>query len=301
MVGLVVVALLVAVGLIQYVKYDNLRIIKRHLARFTPVPELGTFKETLPFAHATARLDHAVLLLHGFSAGTSEFKHLAPELRRAEIPHYAPEITGFGIGDVHLLASVRPEDWLRDAMNAYDTLAAFAKQVSIVGHSNGGALAAYVAQHRPVKHLVLSGPNILPVPADQVYKTLFKTPVLGPVFMALRPMPLKPTRAGRVTNTDTVDPEAARELFHFPAVPIESVKALWDVQDRVDLTRARFETLTLVYGAQDGSVDIGVLRRLLDDRRIPYVPHAFANSGHNVLEDHDKAAAVRVIVERLLR
>lgn len=65
-----------------------------------------------------------------------------------------------------------------------------------MGHSNGSALATDLAQHLPVKHLVLSGPNILPAPADTVYKRLLNTPVLGSLFMTLRPVPLKPTRPG---------------------------------------------------------------------------------------------------------
>ena len=97
-------------GVVTWITYDNIRITQRHLSRFTRLPQLGTFKETLPFAYATARVDHAVLLLHGYSAGTSEFKHLAPELRRAEIPHYAPEITGFGLG--HLLHLGREQHFM---------------------------------------------------------------------------------------------------------------------------------------------------------------------------------------------
>lgn len=52
-----------------------------------------------------------------------------------------------------------------------------------------------------------------------------------------------------MTNSDTVDPEMARRTLHYPAVPIRSVKAMWNVQDMVD---------------------VAVLLQLLDQHRIPY-------------------------------
>lgn len=58
-----------------------------------------------------------------------------------------------------------------------------------VGHSNGGAFVAYIARHRPVKHLVLVGPNLTVQPGDKLFKRLLGTPNAfiidgksGPVF-----------------------------------------------------------------------------------------------------------------------
>lgn len=57
------------------------------------------------------------------------------------------------------LEQVEAENWFREAIQAYDLLASLADKVSVIGHSNGGALVTYIAQHREVEHLILSGPN----------------------------------------------------------------------------------------------------------------------------------------------
>lgn len=300
---LLVIGLLATVFVIDGINYI-IRIIytgktEKYLnSQFTPVSELNTFKESQPQAYGgCVKSKQAVLLLHGYSASPDEFQCLFKELEAAGIPYYAPLLTGFGINDFHLLYRVKPSDWLRDAVHGYDLLASFADDISVVGHSNGGALATYVAQNRPVKHLVLIGPNLMVQPEDELYKKLLGLPLISHFIEWIVPLFKKPVRTGRITNVDTRDPEAALRTFHYPILPLHSLKVLWSIQDRIDITKANFKTLTLIYGEDDRSVDIHSLVCLLERERITYKKFLFRSSGHNVLEDYDKEAAVKVIVK----
>jgi hypothetical protein len=61
---------------------------RRQRARFTHRPELGSYTEALPRLHwPAAKVPHAVLLLHGFSAATSTFGPLYDALAEAGVPH----------------------------------------------------------------------------------------------------------------------------------------------------------------------------------------------------------------------
>ncbi len=298
-------ALWVAAGLalwaiIKIVEYSNILYTQRYLSQFRHVPELATYREAEQRVYGGRRkAPQAVLLLHGWSSGPADFAPLYPLLEEAGIPYLAPQITGFGLDNLRLLRAASAQDWLRDALHTYDILAAQAEQVDIVGHSNGGALAAYVAMHRPVRHLILIGPNLTVQPADRIYKQILHTPVLSAMFEQVLPVFRKPVRPGRVAPVDTVDPESARRAFAYPALPLRALRTLWDVQDQVHLRQVRCTDLHLFYGERDQSVDIPELQRNLDQQGIRYQAHGYANSAHNLLEDYDQQAAARDILKVL--
>lgn len=75
---------------------------------------------------------------------------------------------------------------------------------------------------------------------DKFYKQIFSTPILSTILLTLLPIASKPQRKNRVTKIDTLDPESAREVFHYPAIPTRSLKALWRVQDLVDIWTITF-------------------------------------------------------------
>ncbi len=289
-----------ALGLRHLIRFVRSRKTRRGLRVSTPIEDLGTFEEALPRFHAgPSKQPHAVLLLHGYSASTDEFTTLTQALRQAGIPHHAPMLTGFGLADCKLLSQTRHTDWLRDAVLAYDLLKSLAEEVSIVGHSTGASLAAYVAQHRRVKHLVLSGPNLIPSAEDLKYKTLLRTPVLATLLPWLIPFFSKPVRPGRTAPTDTLDPEAAARCCHYEALPTSSLIASYDLQDLVDLSAVRYETLTILHGEHDVTVDVRALLEQLERASIDHQEILIPNSGHNILEDYEKDAATARILRIL--
>lgn len=267
---------------------------------FTHDPLSGAYVEALPrFYGGSSKAAIGVLLLHGYSASPQEFDHLVGPLRAAGIPFYAPLLTGFGLDDFRLLAAARPADWVRDALAAFDIVAGMAEQVSIVGHSNGGALAVIVAAHRPVDKLILTGPSVFVHPKDAFIKAVATTPVVSDIAVALIPVFVKPQRADRVTNTDTRDPEAARRSFHYPALSSRSLVTVWTIQDAVDVTRAAFNALWLLHGGDDQTVDIPATIAALQRMGVAFHERSFARSGHNILEDYDRDAAVQAILDIL--
>jgi esterase/lipase len=280
----------------------NRRRMRAGLNHLTPESDLGSFVESRPrLSSGFARVPHAVLLLHGYSATAYEFEHLMQELDRQGIPYLTPTLTGHGLDDFRLLYHVSPVDWLRDSIVAYDQLAVLADKVSVIGHSTGATLAVAVAERRPVHHLILSAPNLYPSSADRRIKRAMNTPVVSALIGWLLPVFAKPVRAGRAIASDTLDEAAARTGFSYATLPIRSLRAQWALQDQADLHRAGRHSLTLIYGEQDQTVDVVALRAQLDRQGVAYTAYSFANAAHNVLLDYDRDKAIQAIVGVLKR
>lgn len=264
------------------------------LSHFTPVAGLGYYEEARPqfFASPAKPWKHAVLLLHGYSASPEEFNELTHHLKAAGVPYYAPLLTGYGLQDFRLLHSIQATDWLRDAEHSYAILDALAEEVSVVGQSAGASPAIWLASHHPVKHLVLVGPNLAPAATDVKIKRLINMPVIGRLGSWLMPVFAKPQRPGRAFRKDTLDPVAAANSFSYPALPTQSLRAQWEMQDQVDIRQARFQDLALLYGRQDITVDNEATVAHLQQNRIAFTKYMYANSGHNVLQDYQKDTAV---------
>jgi carboxylesterase len=271
-----------------------------HLSKFSLIDDINAYEEAMPKSYfGEKKQKHAVLLLHGYSASPQEFDFLAESLRNANIPFYAPLMTGFGLNRFNLLENAVPADWLRDGVQGYELLSNVAEEVSILGHSTGSNVAVYLASHYKVKYLILSGANLFIGPDDAKYKKILQNPLLAPVVKHLIPMFEKPTRTGRITNTDTLDPVAAERCFHYSSLPIESLEAVWRMQDIIDLRKAEFEELFILYGERDITVDVDRLLYYLGKHSIQYTPEGFANSGHNIFEDYEKDDVVRSVVKIL--
>ena len=272
-----------------------------HLEQFDHDAALGTFAQTRPkiFQPQEKPYKHAVVLYHGYSGATSEYKRVAVALQKAGIMFFVPRLTGFGLDDFHLMREVKPSDWLRDAIEAYDLLDSLAEKISIVGQSTGGTLAALVAMQRPAHHLVLVGPNFFPSPSDTKYKRIFSTPLLGPFLTFSVPVFAKPVRPGRVMPSDTLDPDEARKAFSYLTLPIDSLLAQYALQDLVEIEKAQYHQMTILYGSQDLTVDNEATFKLLKEKGINFKSHSFANSAHNIFQDYDKDAAIDTLIKIL--
>jgi esterase/lipase len=279
----------------------HLATLQAHLAKFEAIPDLGYFHESRPRLHFPEKtVEHAVLLLHGYSSSTQTFDTLGAELERRGLAYHAPLLTGFGVDRLDVLSKVRASDWLRDAVLSFDLLAAIARRVSIVGVSTGATLGAYVAQHRPVDHLVLIAPNLKSSARDLRFRRLLRTPVIADAFLALKPYFTKPTRPGRRTNRDLLDPHMAEHHLDFPVLPSRSALAIWDAQDLVDLGKMQSKRLLVVAGKHDQTVDIAHAFSLLGSLGVPHDRLILENSAHDVLIDQERELASRLIADHLV-
>ncbi len=87
-----------------------------------------------------------VLLIHGFTSSPEQMLPYAQELNKYGITCLLPRLSGHeNLPDS--LAHVKAEDWLQDAENGFNQLRNEVENVVIAGHSLGGTLALYLAQH----------------------------------------------------------------------------------------------------------------------------------------------------------
>lgn len=284
---------LLIVGLHYFFLQRNSAKTERYLKKFTYVPELHSFVTTKSQFYTPKKpFPRMVLLLHGYSGSPEEFQHLQRALEQAHIPYYAPQLTGFGIADLHLLTVVEPSDWIRDAISAYDLAASLADRVDVLGNSTGGVLAVLVAEHRNVHTLILSAPNIASSPSDILYKKLLDTPLISQGLEYILPVFVKSTRPGRITNMDTLNNTTALHAFHYPALPTHSLAAHWQLQDEINLNKMRYKKLFLLYGQYDSTVNIAKAKQELSAAGLRYQSIEYHNSAHNIFEDNDYAKAV---------
>lgn len=280
------------------IRWRGARLVGSYLARFDPLGQIDTYGISYPRIFTPrGKLPHAVLLLHGYTGSPQEFDNLLAALKQAGIPYYSPQFTGFGLSSVDLLYSTSASDWARDALSAYDRISAFADKVSVVGHSMGAILATFIAEHRPVHHLLLSGPGLYANRNDAAIAAVLGTPIVSTIVQWFIPLLPKPIRRGRASYADLRDAEAAQASFQYVAVPIRSAFQVLKAQAMVDIRNISAHDLTIIWGKDDQTVDVPRLLRFLDEHDVKYVSHALENSGHNTFEDYDKSKAIAIVLD----
>ncbi len=277
----------------------NIHLMQKPLENYQPVPDEAIFLESKPryFGGIPKSCRHAVLFLHGFSSSPQEFDTLAPLLKAANSCYYAPTLTGYGLNDFRLLYQIRADDWRRDASAGYEMLSSFADEVSVIGHSTGANLALYVASKYPVKHLILSAANLAPSMKDEKFKFLINSPVLGAFFRLAIPVFVKPIRRKDPIRGDTLDPATAGKGFSYRALPLQSLRALWHLQDETPTQGLQYKKMHYFYGIHDLSVNNQASMEKLKKSGNEFAVHAFTNSAHNILEDFDKQNVIQQMSE----
>lgn len=280
------------------------RLNETYFQRFEHIPDHASFRETLWCKNFPERdkpkYKHAVLLLHGFAASTQEFQYLLPALKENNIPFLAPSIPGFGRDRVKLLANINFQDWLRNCMYHYDMLSEIADEVSIIGHSMGSLLATYIASHRPVKGLILSGPAMFVVDRDKKLKKFFTNKYLSDIYVWIFPFFPKPIHKDRKSVADMIDDEHLNEIFQYISCPTRAVKQLALLQDYVNILESTPQKLHLIYGKYETTINVKGLIQLLDENKIKYTQKEYENSAHSAFEDLDRKEAADDTVKLLL-
>jgi pimeloyl-ACP methyl ester carboxylesterase len=210
-------------------------------------------------------------------------------------------LAGFGLDDLGPLAAARYVDWCRDALNAYDLLAQTAEAVSIVGLSYGAVLASFIAERRPVRHLVLVSPYFFAQRADSLPARL--TVVDSWWGRALRwfvGVVAKPILPGRVGQPDIVDGSRFDQVLNDGTLPVGSVHPLWQTAHPVPLDRLQAKTITVALGLQELTVDLPRLEAWLATQAQPIQRLVYPNAGHVLFEDQAGAAAAADLVSVLV-
>ncbi len=222
-----------------------------------------------------------------------------PLLQTMGISYYAPVMTGYGLDDFRLLYQIKPDDWRRDAALAYELLATFADEVSVVGHSTGANLALYIASKYPVRNLISVQPTLAPSVRDQKFKKLVNSPFIGSLFRMAMPVFVKPIRRRDPIRGDTLDPASAGKGFSYRALPLQSLRTLWSLQDETPVSGLNYKHMHYFYGTQDLTVNNQASIDKLVQHGNDFTCHAFDHSAHNILEDFDRAQVTSEMAEIL--
>ncbi|MEN6434917.1 MAG: alpha/beta fold hydrolase [Anaerolineaceae bacterium] len=281
----------------EILRSRNTHFMQAGLKNFHPIPDEATYSEAKArsFGGTKKPYHHAVLLLHGYSSSPQEFDALIPLLQAANIPYYAPSLTGYGLDDFRLLYQIQPDDWRRDAAAGFEFLSSFAEEVSVAGHSTGANLALYVASKYPVRNLILSAANLAPSNTDLRFKNLINSPLFGSAIRMALPVFRKPIRRKDPIRGDTLDPASAGNGFSYRSLPLQSLRALWKLQDETPVRNLRFKRLDYLYGMQDMTVDNQASINKLKKEGYVFNIHVYNHSAHNILEDYEKAEVTSLI------
>lgn len=301
---------ILSLALHWYFKETNTKFAFSYLEKFPFSPSINCYEEGIPRTYFGPKAKKGVLLLHGYGASPSAFDHLTAELKKRGIPYYAPLITGFGIGDFHLLDVVLPSDWLRDAVFGFDLLSSFAEEVDVVGHSEGGVLSTFLSAKRDVHQLILVDPYLfsypLPTAADRFLSRLIMTPVIGNIITFLCPVIKQPKDHCCLNRTDILNPKAAENAFVYKSIPIHSLQTLWRSQNMADAMGKDLDEkvengfpqkVYLLYGEEDQTIDIEDVIAFFKKHQIPVEIDPIARAAHDPLIDYTWRQSVTKISE----
>ena len=278
----------------------NKAILTKSVSDFTRMEPINGFAECRPlYYHSIKRHKHAVLLLHGFTSSPMEFMPLSKELNKKGVDYYAPLIPGFGQIHPEMLTMLRKEDWFRQVLFDYDMLSNRFDKISVVGHSMGGLLACLLAQHRKVHHLILSAPALFPQGSQMSWGRLLRFKWLMHFIAWLIPMFPKPLRGDRGAPVDTLDTDSSLSYFQYVVTPVSCLFAMLEAQEQVDVSKLQYDTLTLLYGKHDITVDNHAIEQSFRKAGLTFNTCCFERSAHNIFVDYERETVCTTVVDIL--
>ena len=291
--GLIILLLLCFILLFRMIDEHRKYSPGCHLRHFTKLDNTATYLETMPRFHDNRpESPHGILLLHGFSASTSEFKQLCPALDKAGILYYAPTLSGFGNESPIELKTIKAEAWIRDAERAYNLVSAMSEKVSIVAHSMGSMLAIYLAGKYPVENMILTSPYLESKKAHKFLEKMLRLPVISGIFMFLNPI---------VTKSSLADLESVAQTgrFVYSSVPVQAISELWRLSGLVRYEKASAATWLLLLGDRDTTIEHDATIRRLTTVCPGIKIIRYGASGHNLMEDVEQEQVISEIIERI--
>ena len=225
---LAVLGAVVVVGALyhSYQYYRGLQEVKKNLAHFSYVAEYDAYLDAQPqFFVTQPKQPYGVLFLHGFCVSAQVFAPILDELRKENINFYAITFTGYGMQCPNLLEVVRYQDWLRDAIRAYDVLAQTVEKVHVVGSSLGCAQAMILSRYREVDKMIQLSPAMYLESEFKWFVHLAGIPLIRNLLCWLYPFHTKKFRRDRKTRLDLCSVHSAKTTFNEATFPIHLGRA----------------------------------------------------------------------------
>ncbi len=112
-----------------------------------------------PFEIHPEGAGEAVLAIHGYTGGPSDFRYLARRLGEAGFGVSVPRLPGSGT-DMDDLSTTTRQDWMRRSCDAWQDLRSRYEKVYILGYSMGGLLALELAALVKAEKTMLLAPAL---------------------------------------------------------------------------------------------------------------------------------------------
>ena len=232
----------------------------------------------------------AVLVCHGFTAQPKTVQYIAPYLKRAGLPYAIPTLRGHGTVYTDLIG-VQWQDWVTDALQAYDHLAAQSARVAVVGHSMGGLVAASVAAERPVDSVTLIAPALK-----------FSNPLSGFVGLLAPLVKVWKGDPPQLWDADLLE-QIRRDPVTYDRFPTAAFAQLWAMAKQTPevLTKVTARAL-VIHSLRDevippAAADLALERLGSKDKRLQW----FSNSRHEMFCDGERDALCAAILEFVLK
>lgn len=217
---------------------------------------------------------HGVLLIHGFTGNPGSMRGVAEAMVAAGFQVEMPLLPGHGTRVADMLPT-RWADWSAAAEAAYQTLAARADKVVVVGLSMGGALTLRLgADHPEVAGLVCINPATQPMPAEMIAM------VEGMVADGTDTMP--------AIGSDIADPDVKESAYE--ATPLAPLLSLM-VDGLAPLSQcygSMHMPLLLMNSPQDHVVEPAQAEYLASNYGGPVERLSLERSYHVATQDYDK-------------
>ncbi len=275
-------------------------VVTRTSSKFSSEKQLNRYRECKQISYCSEeKSEHIVLLLHGFTTSSMDWNILANRLQEEHVDFYAPLLTGFGLIRQNPILSIHKEEWFRQVIDIYDLFADRYKTISVIGHSMGGMLACYLAEHRPVHELMISAPALFPQKQHRFYSRVIKNKLLSTYISWQIPMIPKLSRSGRSGPADTMDTKSTYQYFQYLIVPIRLLFAMLQAQTEIKLDKMMYKRLTLMYGKHDITVNNPAIEDFIQSCDMPFQRFIFGDSAHNIFVDFDREQVNNLVISLL--
>lgn len=212
-----------------------------------------------------------VLVIHGFTSTPAEVYELGCRLHEAGYTVLGIKLKGHGT-DVDDFTRSTETDWINSACDGLTRLRKECTEVYVAGHSMGGLLALYLAEHYPVDRLILLAPAV-------AYRDRI-TYLAGIMQFFMR----------EFTWPDENRPEEEMQYFlGYKRFPVSSVHKMTKLQR---IARKELEAITaptlLILARQDSLVHVRTGKILENGIRAPLKTVWLEKSGHSIGVDCEK-------------
>jgi carboxylesterase len=209
------------------------------------------------------------LLIPGFLGTPKEMRPIGEELAAAGVSARAVLLPGFG-PDYDRVGTVRAEDWVRTAQEAWREVAAGAERAVLVGFSMGGAVATVVAARGPRPDaMILMAPHWRYADRRTVALPVVKRVVKSfPVFADadFSNPATRATFAEMMPDADLDDPAVQARLRREVRVPISVLEELRRVGVMAGAAAGRVDAPTTILQGFDDATSLPRYSRQLGVR-----------------------------------